>query len=51
MTNPVAEMEPTVARALATNNDYPREALLEAILLYLSEDLDRTGETAVSPPL
>jgi hypothetical protein len=38
---PVAELRPELGSALATRNDYPREALLEAILLYLSEDLAR----------
>lgn len=38
---PVAELRPELANSLATRNDYPREVLLEAILLYLSEDLAR----------
>ena len=38
---PVAELQPELGSSLATRNDYPREALLEAILLYLSEDLGR----------
>jgi hypothetical protein len=38
---PVEELQPNIGRLLATRNDYPREVLLEALLLYVSEDLDR----------
>jgi len=40
---PVSEVQPQLGH-VATQNDYPREVLLEAILLYLSEDLRRSSE-------
>jgi hypothetical protein len=39
---PIARSHPTIASTLVTKNDYPREALLEAILRFVEEDLART---------
>lgn len=38
---PIARSHPNVAALLVDENDYPREALLEAILRFVEEDLDR----------
>lgn len=40
---PVARTHPTVARTLLTQNAYPREALAEAILRFVEEDLGTTA--------
>jgi len=40
---PIARTHPTVAAAFVDHNDYPREALLEAVLRFVEEDLDRRG--------
>ena len=39
---PIARTHPTIASTLVTKNDYPREALLEAVLRFVEEDLART---------
>jgi len=38
---PVNRSHPAIARSFADQNDYPREALLEALLRFIEEDLDR----------
>jgi hypothetical protein len=38
---PLNRSHPTIASLFATRNAYPREALLEAILRFVEEDLDR----------
>ncbi len=38
---PIARSHPTIASTLVTKNDYPREALLEALLRFIEEDLTR----------
>lgn len=38
---PVARAHPVVGSTLANHNDYPREALLEAVLRFVEEDLSR----------
>lgn len=38
---PVNRSHPAVARSFADQNDYPREALLEALLRFIEEDLER----------
>jgi hypothetical protein len=38
---PVSRSHPVMARALVDKNDYPREALLEALLRFVEEDLAR----------
>jgi hypothetical protein len=35
----VSRSHPTIAKALVDKNDYPREALLEAVLRFVEEDL------------
>ena len=37
---PIARTHPTLAATFVTHNDYPREALLEAVLRFVEEDLD-----------
>ena len=37
---PIARRHPTVASTLVTRNAYPREALAEALLRFVEEDLD-----------
>jgi len=32
---------PAISRSLVDKNDYPREALLEAVLRFIEEDLSR----------
>lgn len=39
---PIARSHPTIGSTLVTKNDYPREALLEAVLRFIEEDLART---------
>jgi hypothetical protein len=39
---PVSRSHPVVAKALVDKNDYPREALLEALLRFVEEDLAAT---------
>jgi hypothetical protein len=36
---PIARSRPTVASLLVTENAYPREALMEAVLRFVEEDL------------
>jgi hypothetical protein len=36
---PVSRSHPNTATALVDKNDYPREALLEALLRFVEEDL------------
>lgn len=36
---PIARSHPTIGSTLVTKNDYPREALLEAVLRFVEEDL------------
>jgi len=38
---PVNRAHPQIARSFVDQNDYPREALLEALLRFVEEDLDR----------
>ena len=38
---PVNRSHPQIAKSFADQNDYPREALLEALLRFVEEDLDR----------
>ena len=38
---PVNRSHPVIGRSIADQNDYPREALLEAVLRFVEEDLDR----------
>jgi hypothetical protein len=38
---PVNRSHPQIARSFVDHNDYPREALLEALLRFVEEDLDR----------
>jgi len=38
---PVNRSHPAIASSFADQNDYPREALLEALLRFVEEDLDR----------
>ena len=40
---PIARTHPRLAAAFVDHNDYPREALLEAVLRFVEEDLDRRG--------
>ncbi len=40
---PIARSHPTIGSTLVTKNDYPREALLEAILRFVEEDLAGTS--------
>ena len=44
---PIARTHSFVASAVTTKNEYPREALLEAILRYVEEDLERGSK--ISP--
>jgi hypothetical protein len=37
---PIARTHPTLAATFVAHNDYPREALLEAVLRFVEEDLD-----------
>jgi hypothetical protein len=39
---PVNRSHPAIARSFADQNAYPREALLEAVLRFIEEDLDRS---------
>jgi hypothetical protein len=38
---PVARHHPLIGKTVVDHNDYPREALLEALLRFVEEDLDR----------
>ena len=40
---PIARSHPLVASMFVTRNDYPREALLEAVLRFVEEDLEARG--------
>lgn len=40
---PIARTHPRLASLFVTHNEYPREALAEAILRYVEEDLDQTS--------
>ncbi len=46
---PITRVHTTVGSLLVTHNDYPREALLEAILRSVEEDLDAAGSGVVAP--
>jgi hypothetical protein len=46
---PIARVHTTVGSLLATQNHYPREALLEAILRFVEEDLDAHPSGVVAP--
>ena len=37
---PLNRSHPAISRSLVDQNDYPREALLEALLRFIEEDLD-----------
>jgi hypothetical protein len=39
---PIARTHEIAGEILADQNDYPREALLEAVLRFIEEDLQRT---------
>ena len=41
---PVSRSHTSISRTLVTRNDYPREALTEAILRFIEEDLDARGK-------
>ena len=43
---PIARTHSFVASAFTTKNEYPREALLEAILRYVEDDLERGSKTS-----
>jgi pimeloyl-ACP methyl ester carboxylesterase len=47
---PVTEIRSDIVQALFKQNDFPREILLEAILLYLSEDFARDASEASFKP-
>jgi hypothetical protein len=38
---PLSRSHPSISRSLVDQNDYPREALIEALLRFIEEDLDR----------
>lgn len=40
---PLSRSHPVIAGSLVDQNEYPREALLEAVLRFVEEDLDRQG--------
>jgi len=40
---PIARTHETIGSMFVTQNAYPREALLEAVLRFVEEDLDRRG--------
>jgi hypothetical protein len=40
---PIARNHPAVGRMLVTGNAYPREALMEAVLRFVEEDLQSAG--------
>ncbi|HSC27276.1 MAG TPA: hypothetical protein VLD67_08380 [Vicinamibacterales bacterium] len=40
---PVSRSHPVISRSLVNRNDYPREALLEAVLRFVEEDLESGG--------
>ena len=46
---PIARVHTTVASLLVTQNDYPREALLESILRFVEEDLAAHSSGVVAP--
>jgi hypothetical protein len=46
---PIARAHATIGSLFVTRNDYPREALMEAILRYLDEDLARPGKQPLVP--
>lgn len=41
---PVARAHPVIGSTLANHNDYPREALLEAVLRFVEEDLAKSNQ-------
>jgi hypothetical protein len=43
---PVARTHPNIASLFVNHNDYPREALVEALLRYVEEDLTRSAAEA-----
>jgi len=43
---PIARTHSFVASAFTTQNEYPREALFEAILPYVEEDLESAPQTS-----
>ena len=40
---PIAEAHPFIGRHFADKNDYPRKAVIEAVLRFIEEDMDRTS--------
>ena len=40
---PIARAHPTIGSLFVTRNEFPREALMEALLRFVEEDLARTG--------
>jgi hypothetical protein len=38
---PIAESHPFIGRHFADKNNYPRKAILEAVLRFIEEDMDR----------
>lgn len=51
---PIAEEHPMIGSTFANHNDYPRRAVLESVLRFVEEDLERarrdSGEDAASDP-
>ncbi|NJD32804.1 MAG: hypothetical protein FIB04_13075 [Gammaproteobacteria bacterium] len=47
---PIARSHPWIGSLLVNHNDYPREALLEAILRFVEEDLGSRQEPRTTPP-
>jgi dienelactone hydrolase len=45
---PIARSHPTIGSVFVTQNAYPREALLEAVLRFVEEDLERGDKAASS---
>jgi hypothetical protein len=48
---PIARTHKRVGSWLVTENAYPREALLEAVLRFIEEDLDAGGASGVVAPV
>ncbi len=46
---PLNRSHSVISRSLVDKNDYPREALLEAVLRFIEEDLDRQHSTPAQP--
>jgi hypothetical protein len=46
---PINRTHSTIAAMFVTQNAYPREALVEALLRFVEEDLDALRDTSASP--